>query len=265
MKIFIFVDGEGATGVVSYDRQSQPGSFHYQEARENLMSDLNSAVEGTVAGGASEIVIYDMHYWGLNVIISKLHPAAKVVMGKPKVIAPENGLDETCQGLMMVGFHAKAETPGALLAHTYSLEARDLSINGLSVGEIGMETALAGEVGVPLIFVSGDSKCLDEARAFSENVEVVAVKEPIANHGALCLPTAATAKLIKQAAERAVRNISSFVPYKIDYPVTVEIEYYDQNKANEKLTVPGVKAVGPHKVSAQADSLRQAWLKLKPE
>ena len=143
--------------------------------------------------------------------------------------------------------------------------ANDLTINGVSVGEIGMEAALAGEVGVPLIFVSGDSTCLDEARAFSENIEAASVKEPLTDLSALCLPTATTAKLINAAAQEAVQNVSSFRPYTLDYPVTVEVEYYDENIAEEKLGIAGVEAVGPNRVSARGDSLGQTWIKFKPE
>ena len=265
MKIFVLVDLEGASGVVSYDRECHPGAIHYEESRENLMSDLNSAIEGAVAGGAGEIVVYDMHYWGLNVMMDKLGSTAKVIRGKPKVVPPENGLDQTFAGLMMVGLHAKAQTPDGLLTHTYDLNIKDLSINGLSVGEIGMETALAGEMGVPLIFVSGDAACLHEARSLAEKAVVAVVKEAVTDLSGLCLPTAVTARLIKGAAQEAVQNVSSFRPYTVDYPVTVEVDYYDENKAKEKLSIAGVEAVGPNRVAARDDSLRQAWIKLKPE
>ena len=265
MKIFILVDVEGVSGAVSYDQQCHPGAIHYQETREDLMSDLNSAIEGAMAGGAREFVVYDMHCWGLNVMMDKLGSNAKVVRGKPKVVPPENGLDETFAGLMMVGLHAQAQTPGGLLTHTYDLNIKDLSINGLSVGEIGMETALAGEMGVPLIFVSGDAACLHEARSLAPKVAVTAVKEAVTDLSGLCLPTAATAGLIRAAAQKAVQDIASFRPYTLNYPVTVEVEYYDENKAKEKLSLAGVEAVSPNRVSARDDSLRQAWIKFKPE
>ncbi|MQY59361.1 MAG: aminopeptidase, partial [Clostridia bacterium] len=81
MKIYIIIDMEGITGVVSPDKQAKPGSPGYQEAREFLMSDLNATVEGALEGGASDVLIYDMHYYGLNVILDKLHPKAKIIMG----------------------------------------------------------------------------------------------------------------------------------------------------------------------------------------
>lgn len=251
--------------MVSYERQSHPQAFHYQEARESLMSDLNSAIEGAIASGSKEVLVYDMHYWGLNTIISKLHPSAKAILGKPNVVPPDNGLDESFAGLMFVGLHAKAETAGGLLTHTYNLDIKDLTINGVSVGEIGMEIALAGEFGVPAIFISGDSKALEEAKTFSDNIETVCVKQPITDLSAVCLPMEVTAKLIKEKAEKAVRNASSFGAYRLDYPVTVEVEYYDKNKAQEKLKIPGVSSVSDNRVAGKADTLRQAWAKLKPD
>lgn len=265
MKIFMLADGEGATGIVSYERQSHPGAFHYAETRANLMSDINSAVAGAVAGGATEVIIYDMHCWGLNININELNSCAKVVMGKPRLVPPQTRLDRSINGLMMIGLHTKAETPGGLLTHTYTLDIKDLTINGLSVGEIGMEAALAGEFGVPLIFLSGDAMCLPEARVFSKNVEFVSVKEPVTDLAALCLPTNITSTLIREAAERAVRNIADFDPFEIAHPVIVETEYHDEQKAQEKLQLPGVRAINSKRVSVEAKTLCEAWIRLKPE
>ncbi len=159
MKIYIIIDMEGITGVVSPDKQAEPGSPGYEEAREFLMSDLNAGVEGALEGGASQVLIYDMHYYGLNVILDKLHSKAKIIMGNPHVVSPEMGLNNTFKGMLMIGFHAMAETEEALLPHTYSHDMKALYLNGVLMGEIGMEAAIAGSYGVPLIN-SGDIKTL---------------------------------------------------------------------------------------------------------
>ena len=94
MKIFILADAEGISGVVSMELQSKPGSIGYAEMRSLLMSDLNAAIEGALSAaaqsaGAKEIVVYDMHYYGLNIIIEEIHPEATVVLGKPPKVKPQ--------------------------------------------------------------------------------------------------------------------------------------------------------------------------------
>lgn len=216
MKIYIIIDLEGITGVVSPDKQAKPGSSGYQEARELLMSDLNAAIEGALEGGASEILIYDMHYHGLNVILSKLHPKAKIIMGNPHIVPPEMGLNNTFKGMFMIGFHAMAETEEALLSHTYSHDMKALYLNGVLMGEIGMEAAIAGTYDVPLIMISGDSKGIEEGEKILKNLgkpETATVKYAVSEGGAVCFPPSVARDIIRRKAESAVKRINEFKPY----------------------------------------------------
>jgi len=88
VKILLISDLEGASGVVSNEQQAKPGAPLYQEARNYLISDVGGAVEGAIEGGADEVIIFDMHYSGLNLSLEEIHPRAKLVMGKPRKIYP---------------------------------------------------------------------------------------------------------------------------------------------------------------------------------
>ena len=213
MKIYIIIDIEGVSGVVSPDRQAEPGSYGYEEARESLMSDLNAAVEGALEGGASEVLIYDLHYYGLNVIMDKLNPKAKIIMGNPHVVPLEMGLNDSFKGMLMIGFHAMAEAEEALLPHTYSHDMKALRLNGVLMGEIGMEVAIAGTYGVPLIMISGDSKGVGEGKEIAGDVEEATVKCAIDDEGAVCLPLSVSKKLVKEKTLSAMKRIGDFKPY----------------------------------------------------
>lgn len=274
MKIYIIIDLEGITGVVSPGKQAEPGSSGYQEARELLMSDLNAAIEGALEGGASEVLIYDMHYYGLNVILDKLHPQAKIIMGNPHVVSPEMGLNSTFKGMLMIGFHAMAETKEALLSHTYSHDMKALYLNAVLMGEIGMEAAIAGTYGVPLIMISGDSKGIEEGDRIIENFEKATVKYAIDDEGAVCLSLSISKEIIKEKALSAVKRINDFKPYSPpnlsdpEYAYLIELEFYEANFMNKALAaveeidkeiIPWAKKMSEKKIALKGNNLPLLW------
>lgn len=259
MKIYIMVDLEGITGVVSSERQARPGSDGYEEVRRLLMSDLNAAIEGALEGGATGIVVYDMHYYGLNVILNELHPRVKIIMGNPHVVPPELGLNGSYQGMMMVGYHAMAETKGALLPHTYALDMKSLYLNGVLMGEIGLEAAIAGTFGVPLIMVSADSKGIEEAEKLLKRVEKAVVKYAISNEGAVCLPASTTKEIIRKRAKIAVEKIDRFTPYKVLSPYEIKLEFYEASSAEKASKISRVNRLDDTTIQLKGDDLPLLW------
>jgi D-amino peptidase len=274
VKIYIIIDLEGVTGVVSPDKQAKPGSPGYQEARGFLMSDLNATVEGALEGGASQVLIYDMHYYGLNVILDKLHPQAKIIMGNPHIVPPEMGLNNTFKGMLMIGFHAMAETEGALLPHTYSYDMRALYLNGVLMGEIGMEASIAGTYGIPLVMLSGDSKGIEEGKEIVEDFEEATVKYAIDDEGAVCLPLSISKEIIKEKALSAVKRINDFKPYSPpnlndpEYAYLIELEFYEANFVDKALVavekidkeiIPWAKKMSEKKIALKGNNLPLLW------
>ena len=254
-------DLEGITGIVNFEQQAKPGASQYEEARRFLMSDLNSAIEGAIDGGATDVLVYDMHCSGLNIILEKLHPDARAILGKPCLIPPENGLDKTCSALFMIGLHSMAGTPDGLLSHTYTDDMENIYINDTKVGEIGMESALAGEVGVPIVFISGDSKGIDEARSLLGKREYAKVKESLAESSAICLTPDITSNLIRNKAKEAVEKIANFKPFIIKSPIELKITY---RNLKDVLSYSSLKKINKT-IIAKGDSLIELWKSLKPE
>ena len=151
-------------------------------------------------------------------------PKLSFIAGKPPYRADwAGGLDASFAGLVLVGFHSKYGTPGGLLHHSYELDIRDLRLNGVSVGEIGMETAIAGDFGVPLLLVTADSAGCAEAGALVPGVKTVAVKESLGETGGCCLPLGVTAAMIRQAAGDAMTTTPGARPWTLGPAVTLEV------------------------------------------
>lgn len=222
-KYMVRCDIEGVTGVVSYE-QAEPGRPEYEFGHRMFMADLMALLEGLKAGGADEVVIYDEHYYGRNIDISQLPYYASAICGKPPYRSDwAGGLDSGFSGLVLLGFHSKAETPDGLLPHSYELDIRDLRLNGVSVGEIGMEAAIAGDYGVPTVLVVGDSAGVREALQLIPGVVGVSVKEAASASRAVCSPFSVTSKAIFDAASSVAGGEPAAKPFRIEGDVTLEI------------------------------------------
>lgn len=259
MKVYILVDGEGITGVVNHPLQVMPDSPGYEEMRKLLMSDLNAAIVGAEEAGADKVVVYDMHVYGLNVILDKLHIAASAVLGRPPKVKPPAGMDESFDALVMIGYHSMAETEGGLLAHTYTLDMKALRLNGVLMGEIGLEAAIAGSVGVPLVMVSGDSVAMEEAKALIGGFEGACVKYAAGESGALCLSPTETSTIIKNKVISALKSVESYKPYRVSPPYRIEIEFYEEASAKKASTIGGVSGVGKTGIEMKGNNLPLLW------
>lgn len=220
-------DVEGVSGVVSY-AQAEPGQPEHEFGQRMFMTDLGAAVEGLLKGGADQITIYDEHYYGRNVDLSALPTGVSVICGKPPYrLEWAGGLDSSFDGVVLLGFHSKFGTPGGLLAHSYEPDIRDLRLNGISVGEIGIEAAVAGDWGVPVVLVTGDSAAIAEAESLLPGVRGVVVKESLGTSGGRCFPTAMTGSAIREAARQVVTSPPPVEVYRLNGEVVLEIELND--------------------------------------
>ena len=223
-------DIEGVSGVVSYE-QAEPGRPEFAFGQRMFMSDLLALIEGLNAGGTDEIVIYDEHYYGRNIDLDMLPENVTAICGKPPYKSDwAGGLDESFAGLILLGFHSKRNT-GELLHHSYEPDIKDLRLSGskiingglskftnLSVGEIGIEAAIAGDYGVPLVMITADSAGVAEAETLIPGVVGVSVKESLSADGGACPSAQKTARLIRESAAALVTDPPSAQPWKIDDP-----------------------------------------------
>ena len=177
-KVYISVDMEGISGI-NGDNQTSPTGSEYARARKLMAEDANAAIRGAFDGGATDVLVNDSHGFQRNLLPEDLDPRARLISHTFKRYGMMEGLDETFDAVIFVGYHAKADAPRGLFAHTGSGIVRDLQINGRSVGEGGMNAALAAWYGVPVVAVSGDDVAVAEVTESVPGVRGAIVKRAI--------------------------------------------------------------------------------------
>jgi D-amino peptidase len=226
-RIMIVTDMEGVGGVNDAEEQLLPGQRRYMESRHLLAGEVNAAVEGAAAAGATEIVIWDGHDGSRTLSVEDIHPAAKLIQGKP---TPANFYmsDKLYDGIIFIGQHPMAGTKNGLLAHTQSFNVKRITINGKEVGELGQVAAIAGQFGIPVIMLTGDKAACAEMTELQPKAVTVAVKEMAGKGSALSLSHAEAKRRIQKAAQQAVSHVKEYAPWKIAGPVEMIIEYLPQ-------------------------------------
>jgi D-amino peptidase len=225
MKIFISADMEGVVGVVTGE-QLGPTGFEYARFRELMTQEVNAAIEGALAGGATQIVVADSHGNGQNLLIEKLQGDVMLVRAWPRPLGMMQGIDETFAGAIFIGYHTGTTNLEGVRAHTISsARLADVRLKGVSVSEAGLNAAIAGHFNVPVIMVSGDDAVVKETTALLGNIEGAVVKWASGFHSAKTMMPGASYALIREKAQRAVRRISEFKPYKLASPIELDVRF----------------------------------------
>jgi len=170
MNVLISVDMEGISGVVASDHTSSSHK-EYERFRKLMTADTNAAIEGALSGGATQVVINDSHEGMANILIEELNPAASLISGSPKPFGMMQGMGPEIDVVFFVGYHAAAGTGAAVLEHSWTGIVVEVCLNGLVVGETGLNAALAGAYGRPIVLVTGDRAATEEARAAGQHLD----------------------------------------------------------------------------------------------
>lgn len=244
MRTYISVDLEGIAGV-SHPAPTGRGDMGYPAAVALMVGEANAAIEGALAGGASDVVVNDSHGRMFNLEPADLHPAARLIQGqKPwSMLAGAGPQPLDGRGFdvaLFIGFHARAGHPTATIAHTYSLAATATRLGDSPVGESGINAAVLGEWGTPVGLVSGDDALVAEIEDWLPWAERVIVKTGLGGSSAASLhPTRARA-LIRDGAERALRRAAAgeLKPLVLEPPVVLEVDYRRGVEADHAAIVP---------------------------
>ena len=253
MKVLISADMEGTCGVVSWVHVQPPeygtepsSTAEYERARARMTREVNAAIEGALAGGADEVIVNDSHDGMRNLIPEDLHPSCRFISGNDKPLGMMQGIDlDGIGAVFYTGYHAKAGTPNAPLAHTWTGWINDVRIDGRSTGEFGINAVVAGHYGVPVTLVTGDVRAVEQTRELlGEAVVGVPVKDGLSTFAALHLHPVRAQELIRDGAERAVRAAATVQPFRLPAGATVEVEFDHQTRADQAAYIPGVERGG---------------------
>ena len=257
-KIYISADMEGLTGSVTAD-QLGPAGFEYATFRRIMTEEVLAAIEGARAAGAGEILVSDSHGNGENMLLDMFPDDIRIVRSWPRPLMMMEGIDETFDGAIFIGYHAGTTNPDGVRAHTMSSgRLADVRINDVSVPEAGINAAIAGHFGVPVIMLSGDDAIAAEATAIIGDIETAVVKEAISFHAATTMTPKAGQALIRSTAERAVGRIEDFVPYQPATPLSIEVRFKSYRPGQLLAYLPMFDRVDAHAIRFTAKDMLEA-------
>jgi D-amino peptidase len=252
--VFVITDAEGVGGVCRQD-QTDPKD---QEMRQLLTGEANAAVEGFLAGGADEVIIWDGHDGSQTLSTLTIHPKARLLMG---ALGASMMMDRHFSAVAYVGQHSKANVRGGIMAHSYSsLGIQNMLLNGKPVGEIDVIAAMAGHFGTPVIMLSGDQAAANELHEIVPQAELAVVKEGIGRYTCISLSASAARDAIREAARRSMAKIGAIKPYIVPGPVTLQVEYTTRNSLPvdaEKRA--GAQVLDDRTIAFRGKDILEAW------
>ena len=254
--IFMITDAEGVAGICRQD-QTEPKD---SELRQLLTGEINAAVEGLLAGGADEVVVWDAHDGSQTLSSLTIHPKAKLLIGDPGATMT---LERQYAGVVFVGQHSLAGVRAGIMAHSYSsLGIQNMRMNGKPVGEIATRAALAGWYNTPVILLTGDEAATRELIEIVPDAEVAAVKEGLGRYSCVSMSAPAARELIRDRAQRSVQKIGKIKPYKIEGPVTFEYEYTTRNSLSiDAGRRTGAEVVNDRTIRYMGKDFMEAWIR----
>ena len=255
---------EGVAGIVKW-QQVSGGEKLYDEGRVLYTEEINAAVRGARAAGATEIVVMDNHGAGgaydFNSLLPELlDPACEFVV-QQEWTEYTAFLESGCDAALFVGMHAMAGTADGVLSHTVSGQAwQNLRFNGRLVGETGINAALCGNWGIPVLLVTGDRAVCTEARELlGERLTTVEVKEGLGRFSARMQTPARARQLIEEGARQALSDLKSVAPYDPGRPCEIEIDFTTPDRLQEYAHRQGVELTGPRSIVVRGDDWWTAW------
>lgn len=256
MKVFISADIEGVTGVVTWGQVGGPRSEHYDwpHARAMMTHDVNAAIRGARAAGATRVVVKDSHGGGKNLLVPDLEDGVELISGSGSgVLGMMEGIDEGFDCAFLVGYHGMAGTLHGIMEHTITGAVHRYWINDVLSGEIAMSVATAGVVGVPVVMVSSDTAGCAEASTVVSGLHTAVVKEGLGRYMGRLLHPSETSTLIEDAAKAAVSTSSSISPWKPNEPVRVKIEFNRSEETDVACQMLGWERLDAYTIEFTAD------------
>jgi D-amino peptidase len=226
MRFYISADIEGIVGVVSREHTT-PQGFEYERARDWMSDTVAAACEAAYASGTSEIVISDSHGSGQNIKLERLPPTVQLVRSSPRPLAMMQGIEVgRYEGAMFLGYHSGSTAEAGILGHTMrSVALREVRLNGRVLNEAGVNAAIAGHFGVPVIMISGDDAFVAETREILGDVEAVTVKWVHSLLSARTLMPQAAYDLIREGVTRAIDRRRQFKPFPMPAPIELQVSF----------------------------------------
>ena len=260
MKVFIISDMEGVAGVTKWPETEGGEALHADRSRL-YTEEINAAVRGAFTGGATEVVVMDCHGagkgWTFNSLIPDLLDRRCDFVVQQEWSEYTEFLEQGCDAALFVGMHAMAGTQLGNMNHTISgRDYQALWFNGVEVGETGINAALCGTWGCPVLLVTGDEASCDEGRALlGDGLTTVAVKKGLGAASARQIPPVRARQLIEEGARKALSDLKAVPPYDPGSPCEIKVEFKRTQPADRLRHTPGVERIDGRTIVARADRI----------
>ena len=243
MKIYLSTDMEGTAGIVDWAQCIGDGP-EAVAGRALLVAEVNAAIDGALAGGATEIVVNDSHSVMRNLPPEQLHGNATYVSGRHKPLYMMQGLDASFDAIFFISYHGSMGGDPAVLSHTYNPRAvAEVRLNGGVVGESGVNALVAAHFGVPVVLVTGDQTACRETAAVLPGVHTAVVKESLSRFAAASMHPHAARELIRSAATRSLLGLAELQAPDLPSPSTLDVTWRTADMAEMATWIRGTERV----------------------
>ncbi|MGL4363474.1 MAG: M55 family metallopeptidase [Cellulosilyticaceae bacterium] len=247
MKIFISADIEGITGVSTWEEAALNPPY---DARERMTKEVASACRGAIVAGVRDVIIKDAHGNGKNLIYTMLPKIAKVISGwsgHPYTMV--EGLDDTFDGIVFIGYHSHAGSNASPLSHTLDPKnIKNIYINEQIASEFTIFSYAARMLNIPIIAVSGDGGLIREVNRLDKTIPTVAVQEGFGGAVVSVHPNIILER-IEQAVQKGITKIEEIVVPPMPPLFNVKVEFKKHKDAYKCSFYPGAKQIDEFTIS----------------
>jgi len=256
MKLYISVDIEGITGVVSWD-DAEIGHPEHQYYRKIMTQEVLTACKEAKSNGVREILVKDAHDTGRNIPIDELPEYVTVIRGwSGHPFSMVQGLDGSFDAVFMMGYHSPSGSLGNPLSHTMASSIiREMRLNGHRISEFTLHALVAGHYKVPVTLLTGDDEMCKQAKELIPQIITLPVKLGFGN----AVVTKTPSKVFEEykSAVKEALNAKRFrecIPV-IPSTLSMEIVYSHPTIAYKYSFFPGVEMTDESTIQYKAENI----------
>jgi D-amino peptidase len=257
LKILISADMEGVADVTGWKIDSQAGTRDYNEMRRLMTGEVNAAATAAFDAGATEVTVADSHGDFANIDPETLDPRCRLIRGWPRPLGMMEGLTADTAAVILIGYHAPEGKANAILAHTFT-GSMALQLNGKAVSEGSFSAAMAAELRVPVVFLSGDDQAVADAQANIGPIETVITKRALGFNAGVMTAPATVSHLIHEGVVRGIRRRADFHPAAPAMPGALEWRFNNVTQAELVSYLPGAARIDGYTVRFHVHDMTEA-------
>jgi len=236
MEYLIAADLEGVHGVVGEPWLGLVKTIpEYKKAVEAAVYEINAAAGALFDAGADKVSVWDNHGGSGNIDFADLDPRIEEIRCKDDPRRYDFVKKHSYDGAFLIGYHAMDGTLNGVLAHSFSsVGIQYIKVNGISVGEMEIDSWILASHGIPTLFFASDEQGIGQAKAIGSGTETVITKYGTGRNSAKLRGREDVLRDIRESAAKAAK-LPGVLPV-FPSPAEVEIRYTRMEAAANVIT-----------------------------